>query len=110
VVAAKERGIQSQQRASVVSEAAKLQQTLFDSLSHELKTPVATIQATLEQRHPDLAELRQAASRLRRTVGQLLDATRIESGLLQPPWNGVDPRSLLRLPCGSVSARTIKSL
>ncbi len=95
VVAAKERGLLVRQRSSVISEAAKLQQTLFDSVSHELKTPIAAIQAALEQPQPDLAELRQAASRLRRTVGQLLDATRIESGLLQPALEWCEPAELI---------------
>ncbi len=95
VVAAKERGLHDRQRSSVVSEAAKFQRTLFDSVSHELKTPVAAIQAALEQPRPDLAEIRQAASRLRRTVGQLLDATRIESGLLQLAREWCDPADLV---------------
>ncbi len=95
IVAAKERGIDASRRSTVVAEAAKLQQTLFDSVSHELKTPVAAIQAALEQPRPDLAELRQAASRLRRTVGQLLDATRIESGLLRPVLEWCDPAELV---------------
>lgn len=112
VVAAKERGIHAQQRSSVVAEAAKLQQTLFDSVSHELKIPVAAIQATLEQPQPDLGELRQAANRLRRTVGQLLDATRIESGLLQPVLEWCDPSDLvadaLRLCEGAEERVTVK--
>lgn len=94
IVAAKERGVGIQRRADVVAEAAKLQQTLFDSVSHELKTPVSAILAVLDQARPDLAELRQAASRLRRTLGQLLDATRIESGLLQPVLEWCDPVEL----------------
>ena len=95
IVAAKERGAHAQQRLSVVTEAAKFQRTLFDSVSHELKTPVSAIQAALEQPDPDLGELRLAAIRLRRTVGQLLDATRIESGLLQPALEWCDPSELL---------------
>lgn len=95
IVAAKERATDSQQRASIVNEAAKLQRTLFDSVSHELKTPVAAIQASLEQPAPDLGELRQAANRLQRTVGQLLDATRIESGLIQPALEWCDPGELV---------------
>lgn len=95
VVAAKERGHLAQRRSSIVSEAARLQQTLFDSVSHELNTPVAAIQAALDLPQPDLAELRQAASRLRRTVGQLLDATRIEAGLLRPTMEWCEPAEIV---------------
>ena len=95
VVAAKERGHHARQKSAVVSEAAKLQQTLFDSVSHELKTPVAAMQAALEQSRPDLAELRLAANRLQRTVSQLLDATRIESGLLQPVLEWCEPEDII---------------
>ena len=96
VVASKERATQAQRRESIVSEASRLQRTLFDSVSHELKTPVAAIKASLELPAPDLGELRQAASRLQRTVGQLLDATRIESGLLQPALEWCDPGELVQ--------------
>lgn len=95
VVAAKERGHHARQKSEVVSEAAKLQQTLFDSVSHELKTPVAAMQAALEQSRPDLAELRLATNRLQRTVSQLLDATRIESGLLQPVLEWCEPEDII---------------
>lgn len=80
----RERALTANRRASVVRESEKLQRALFDSVSHELKTPLAAIAAALEQPQPDTAEIRQANDRLRRTVDLLLDATRIESGLLQP--------------------------
>jgi len=95
VVAAKERATHAQRRASIITEASKLQRTLFDSVSHELKTPVAAIKASLELPAPDLAELTQAANRLQRTLGQLLDATRIESGHLQPSLEWCDPAELV---------------
>src|SRR5260370_37859509 len=40
--------------------------------------------AALQQPRPNSAELQQAARRLTHTVNNLLDATRLESGLLQP--------------------------
>jgi two-component system sensor histidine kinase KdpD len=51
--------------------------------------------ATLQQPQPDYAELQQAASRLTKTVSNLLDATRLESGLLQPVREWCDPGELL---------------
>ncbi len=95
VVAAKERGRQIQQQARIVAEAGQLQQTLFDSVSHELKTPIAAIQAALDQSEPDLGEVRVAAKRLRQAVSHLLDATRIESGLLQPTLEWCDVQEIV---------------
>jgi two-component system sensor histidine kinase KdpD len=73
----------------------RLQKTLFDSVSHELKTPIAALAAALE--HPELnrAELRQAARRLTRTVDHLLDATRLESGTLRLSREWCDPAELV---------------
>jgi two-component system sensor histidine kinase KdpD len=80
----RERALAATRRAAVLSESEKLQRALFDSVSHELKTPLAAIAAALDQPQPDTAEIRRANDRLRRTVDLLLDATRLESGLLQP--------------------------
>ena len=74
----------------------KLQKALFDSVSHELKTPLAAMSAALQQQQSDRAELQQAARRLTRTVDHLLDATRLESGLLQPVREWCEPADLLR--------------
>ena len=52
--------------------------------------------AALQQPQPDRAELQQAVRRLTRTVDHLLDATRLESGLLQPVREWCDPGELLR--------------
>ena len=52
------------------------------------------IRTTSEQ--PDRAELQQAVQRLTRTVDHLLDATRLESGLLQPLREWCDPAELVR--------------
>jgi two-component system sensor histidine kinase KdpD len=82
LVAEKGRLALAQQRAQVLAESEKLQRTLFDSVSHELKTPIAAITAALDQESPQLDEIRRAAQRLRRAVDNLLDATRLESGAL----------------------------
>jgi two-component system sensor histidine kinase KdpD len=92
----KERALDESRSAQVARQSQKLQKTLFDSVSHELKTPLAAMTAALQQPLPDCAELRQAAARLTRTVDHLLDATRLESGLLQPAREWCDPGELLR--------------
>lgn len=92
----KERALQEGREAQVARQSQKLQKTLFDSVSHELKTPLAAMSVALQQPQPDRAELQQAVRRLTRTVDHLLDATRLESGLLQPVREWCDPGELLR--------------
>jgi two-component system sensor histidine kinase KdpD len=92
----KESALEENRAAQVARQSEKLQRALFDSVSHELKTPLAAISAALQQSHPDRAELKQAVGRLNRTVDHLLDATRLESGLLQPLREWCDPGELLR--------------
>jgi two-component system sensor histidine kinase KdpD len=82
--------------AQLAAQSQKLQKALFDSVSHELKTPLATISGALEQPQPDQTEIRHAVRRLTRTVDHLLDATRLESGLLKPSSEWCDPGELAR--------------
>ncbi len=94
-------GVLEESRAAQISQQSqKLQKALFDSVSHELKTPLAAMSVALQSRRtseePDRAELQQAVQRLTRTVDHLLDATRLESGLLQPLREWCDPAELVR--------------
>jgi two-component system sensor histidine kinase KdpD len=91
----KERALEESRATHLARQSEKLQHALFDSVSHELKTPLAAISAALQQPHPDGAELQQAVKRLTRTVDHLLDATRLESGLLQPLREWCAPAELL---------------
>jgi two-component system sensor histidine kinase KdpD len=91
----KERALEESRVAQVARQSQKLQKTLFDSVSHELKTPLAAMTAALQQPQPNFAELQQAVRRLTRSVDHLLDATRLESGLLQPVREWCDPGDLL---------------
>ena len=101
----KERALEESREAQVARQSQKLQKTLFDSVSHELKTPLAAMSAAFQQAQPDRAELQQAVRRLTRTVDHLLDATRLESGLLQPVREWCDPGELV---ARSSRARRIK--
>jgi two-component system, OmpR family, sensor histidine kinase KdpD len=92
----KERALEESRAAQISRQSEKLQKALFDSVSHELKTPLAAMSAALQQPRPDYAELQQAARRLTHTVDNLLDATRLESGLLQPVREWCDPGELVR--------------
>jgi two-component system sensor histidine kinase KdpD len=92
----KERALEESREAQIARQSQKLQKTLFDSVSHELKTPLAAMTVALQQPRPDCAELQQAVRRLTRSVDHLLDTTRLESGLLQPVREWCDPGDLLR--------------
>jgi two-component system, OmpR family, sensor histidine kinase KdpD len=96
----KERALEESRAAQISQQSQKLQKALFDSVSHELKTPLAAMSVALQSRkpseQPDRAELQQAVQRLTRTVDHLLDATRLESGLLQPVLEWCEPAELVR--------------
>src|SRR5262249_42763359 len=91
----KERALEQSRAVQVARQSEKLQKALFDSVSHELKTPLAAMSAALDQPQLDRVELQQAVGRLTRTVDHLLDATRLESGLLRPVREWCDPGELL---------------
>ena len=87
----------------IISESQKLYKTLFDSISHELKTPVTTIIGAVSSLKDEkiiknqsvlsrlIDETNIAADRLQRLVENLLDITRLESGNIIPKkeWHSV---------------------
>lgn len=88
-------------RTVVYAESEKLYRTLFSSISHELRTPIAAIinaAEALTHRHQKefLDEIHTAADRLNRLVENLLDMTRLESGQLAPRLDWCDVNDLFR--------------
>lgn len=85
----------------------KLYDTLLNSLSHELRTPIATIIGatdTLQEEKQKLSEsdtaellseISKAAIRLNRQVENLLNMSRLESGFLQPKKDWCDISELI---------------
>jgi two-component system sensor histidine kinase KdpD len=80
--------------AQVMQTTEKLQSALLNSISHDLRTPLASITGVLstlqengglagEMRRSLLDNAREEADRLNRLVGNLLDMTRIDSGAIQ---------------------------
>jgi two-component system, OmpR family, sensor histidine kinase KdpD len=81
--------------AALLVESERLHTALFNSLSHELKTPLSSIMGSIstlieaeviyspEQKRQLLDEIRSGALRLNRVVVNLLDTARIESGMLE---------------------------
>jgi two-component system sensor histidine kinase KdpD len=94
---------QKEEKANTI----KLYNTLLNSLSHELKTPIATIvgatdnltdqnnKLTETNKKVLLEEISRASIRLNHQVENLLNMSRIESGFLQPKTDWVDVNELL---------------
>lgn len=86
--------LQGVKRAEVLAASERLQRALLQSVSHELKTPLSAVQAGIdalakeissgERSRTTLREIQQALHRLHRVINNLLDMTRIESGVIHP--------------------------
>ncbi len=99
--------MENAQQARVTEESERLHRTLLDSVSHELKTPLAVIRAAtdgLDTQLKDtslpltetfLGEIKAANRRLDRIVTNLLDMTRIETKRLPLNLEWCDVRDLL---------------
>ena len=108
-------------RAILLTESDRLQRALFDSVSHELKTPLTVLRtaapALMERTTGEQAglarEICQATDRLDRLVGNLLDQTRLESGILAPQLDWCDARDLIQAACleirDSLAGRPIRT-
>jgi two-component system sensor histidine kinase KdpD len=83
----REQLLAARHRAELLSESERLHRTLLDSVSHELKTPIAIIRTALDglgQDNPFAAEIETANRRLQRIVESFLEMTRVESDVLKP--------------------------
>lgn len=90
-------------QAEVLKESEKLHQTLLNSISHELRTPLTAIMgsatALSDERSPDTREFRRAlalelssaSDRLNRVIENLLDMSRLSSGVmrLKKEWHDI---------------------
>ncbi len=108
LVLEKEHFIQAVSHAEMLSQSEKLHRTLLDSVSHELKTPIAIITAALEgmgdQRSPYLTEITTATQRLQRVVDSLLQMTQLESDVLKPNLDWCDLRDVIAAAQHAVGA------
>ncbi len=88
----------------VLNESDKLYKTLFNSISHELRIPVATIMGAsdtlLMQDYPEKTrlelynEINKASVRLNRLIENLLNMSRLESGRITPKPDWCDVHDL----------------
>ena len=94
---------QASEREKFFAESDRLHRTLLDSVSHELKTPLAVLRSAGEKldqadagKRAGLAqEIRTATGRLDHLVANLLDQTRLESGGLKPALDWCDARDII---------------
>jgi two-component system sensor histidine kinase KdpD len=89
-------------QARVAAETEKLRTALLTSISHDLRTPLASIlgsasslkeyRANLNDQQQDelIGTIREEAERLNHFIANLLDMTRLESGALVPNLDAVD--------------------
>jgi two-component system sensor histidine kinase KdpD len=91
-------------QAYLLNESDKLYKTLFNSISHELRIPVATIMGAsdtlLMETYPEetqrklYSEINTASVRLNRLIENLLNMSRLESGRITPRFDWCDVHDL----------------
>ncbi|MDR3508491.1 MAG: sensor histidine kinase KdpD, partial [Caulobacteraceae bacterium] len=98
----------------------KLRAALLNSISHDLRTPLATVMGSTttlidygktlkpETRADLLISIREEAERLNRYVGDLLDMTRLEGGALKTRSERADVREVLNTAIKRVERRLEK--
>jgi two-component system sensor histidine kinase KdpD len=101
-------------RKEAKASAVKFYNTLFNSLSHELRTPITTIigatdnlqtvgsKLTEEDRRELIREISNASIRLNQQVENLLSMSRLESGFLQVKKDWCDVRELIYKTLGQL--------
>ena len=94
------------QASEALKRSEKIHQTILNSVSHEIKTPITAIIGLVsaleddkivldpQARKPILDELAEAAERLNREVTNILDMSRLSSGLLSLKKEWFDVREL----------------
>lgn len=111
------------ERARMAAEAEKLRAALLTSISHDLRTPLASIlgaATSLRQLRSSLSPadqdelagtIQEEAQRLNRFIANLLDMTRLEAGALTPNFQKVDlgdvVGSLLRRAASLTGGHTV---
>ena len=102
----KEHIIEAIKYAEVLQASEHLRRALLESVSHELKTPLSAVQAGVDalanqigdsnRPRATIREVQLAVRRLHRVINNLLDMTRIESGVIQPKLDWCDVSELIQ--------------
>ncbi|HEX4263145.1 MAG TPA: sensor histidine kinase KdpD [Verrucomicrobiae bacterium] len=109
------------EQSKLVAESERLSNALLNSISHELRTPLAAITSATnslvdakngELQRAMVGEIQEAAARLNRLVGNLLDVTRLESGHVQAKLEWCDIGDIIQTTVRALdrelAARTVK--
>jgi two-component system sensor histidine kinase KdpD len=103
--------------AEILRESESLKSALLDSVSHDLRTPLATIRAaagsmldrsiawTEDERLEAFQTIDSEAERMGRLVRNLLDLSRIEGGALRPELAAHDAGEIARQAAGRIHAQ-----
>jgi two-component system sensor histidine kinase KdpD len=103
-------------RVGTLQEVDRLRRSLVSAVSHDLRTPLATIKVAISSiRAPDaklstaertelLGLVEAQADRLDRLVTNLLDMTRIQAGVLEPRHQSVSVAAILEDALGALGA------
>ena len=101
----KEDAVRRAQEARISMESQKMQRALLDNFSHEMKTPLSVLAGALQrlgrqaQSPADqnlIGEASNAVSRLGFVVGQMVDLTQLDGGLIQPTWEWCETADFIR--------------
>jgi two-component system, OmpR family, sensor histidine kinase KdpD len=98
LVLEKEQLLAAKRHADLLAESERLHRSLLDSVSHELKTPIAVIRTALDglgNSNPFAREIETATLRLQRIVENFLEMTRMESEVLTAQKDWCDVGDLL---------------
>ncbi|MFE0704539.1 ATP-binding protein [Streptomyces sp. NPDC058872] len=119
VVLERQRLVGEAEEARKLAEGNKIRTSLLAAVSHDLRTPLASIKASVSSLRSDdvewsegdraelLAGIEEGADRLDHLVGNLLDMSRLQTGTVTPLVRAVDldevvPMALCGVPDGSV--------
>jgi two-component system sensor histidine kinase KdpD len=118
LAADRDRLLREAARAEALQEADRLKSALLSAVSHDLRTPLASIKASAssllqpdiewdaETQREFLTAIDEETDRLTHLVGNLLDLSRIEGGALRPERDWYDVRELLETVAGRIG-RTV---
>jgi two-component system sensor histidine kinase KdpD len=100
---------EAERKAQFVAESERLGKSLLDSMTHEIRTPIAAIKSAAgnlmqfqdvplsSSQRAMISEIHEAIERLNRLVGNVLDVTRLESGYFSPKISPCDVRDLVQV-------------
>ncbi|MBN8458474.1 MAG: sensor histidine kinase KdpD [Verrucomicrobia bacterium] len=100
LVLEKEHFINAVGQAEMMERSERLRSNLLNSVSHELKTPLAVIRASIEgmgelANNPFVMEIDTASRRLQRLVDGLLQMTRLEAKVVEPNLTWCDVHEIV---------------